>query len=48
MSSGRPTAQQQIQLQDELRVYYEKGISATQTARYSNTNVKTVCKYFKQ
>ena len=48
MSSGRPTAQQQLEIQDELRVYYEKGISATQTARHCHTNVKTVCKYFKQ
>ena len=47
-SKGRPTAQQQIELQEELRVYYERGVSATQSAKYSNTNVKTACKYFRQ
>ncbi len=47
-ANGRPTVQKQLELQQELRIYYERGISATQTARYSDTNVKTVCKYFKQ
>ncbi|QLH03645.1 hypothetical protein C5F47_08890 [Nitrosopumilus cobalaminigenes] len=48
MSNGRPTAQQQITLQNKLRSYYEKGISATQAARHCNINPKTACKYFRE
>lgn len=44
----RPTAQQQIELKNLLRGYYEKGISATQAAKYTKTNPKTACKYFRQ
>ena len=47
-ANGRPTVQKQLELQQQLHIYYERGISATQTARYSDTNVKTVCKYFKE
>lgn len=46
--NGRPTKQEQLDLQKTLREYYEKGISATTTANLTGINVKTVCKYFNE
>lgn len=46
--NGRPTKQEQLELQKTLRGYYEKGISATTTANMTGINVKTVCKYFNE
>lgn len=46
MSNGRPTKTQQLQIQKKLRTYFERGLSASFTARKTRTNVKTVCNYF--
>ena len=46
--NGRPTKQEQLDLQKTLREYYEKGISATTTANLAGINVKTVCNYFNE
>ena len=46
--NGRPTKQEQLDLQKTLHEYYEKGISATTTANLTEINVKTVCKYFNE
>ena len=48
MTNGRPTKQEQLDLQKTLREYYEKGISATTTTNLTGINVKTVCKYFNE
>lgn len=45
---GRPTKNGQLEIQDKLRPYFERGISAVATARETRTNVKTVNKYFDQ
>ena len=43
---GRPTRKGQLELQDKLRPYFEKGISAFVTTRETGINIKTVNKYF--
>ncbi len=45
-SNGRPSQKQQLEIQESLRKYFEKGISATSTSQITGTNIKTVCKYF--
>ena len=45
-SNGRPTQKQQIEIQETLRKYFEKGISASSTSQLTGINIKTVCKYF--
>jgi len=45
-SNGRPTQKHQIEIQETLRKYFEKGISATSTSQLTGINIKTVCKYF--
>jgi len=47
-SNGRPTQKQQIEIQETLRKYFEKGISATSTSQHIGINIKTVCKYFEE
>ena len=47
-SNGRPTQKQQIEIQETLREYFEKGISATVTSQSTGINIKTVCKYFEE
>ena len=47
-SAGRPTQKQQIEIQETLREYFEKGVSATVTSHITGTNIKTVCKYFEE
>jgi hypothetical protein len=43
---GRPSKQKQIQIAQILRPYYERGMTATFTARRTAYDIKTVCKYF--
>lgn len=45
-SNGRPTKTQQLEIQKELREYYERGTSAVFTSNKSGINIKTVCIYF--
>jgi len=45
---GRPTKQEQIEIERKLRPYFEIGDSATQTARRTGLNIKTVLRYFDQ
>ncbi len=47
-SAGRPTQKQQIEIQETLREYFEKGVSATVTSHITGINIKTVCKYFEE
>ncbi len=47
-SSGRPTQKQQLEIQETLRKYFEKGISASSTSHRTGINIKTVCKYFEE
>ncbi len=47
-TNGRPTQKQQIEIQETLREYFEKGISATVTSQSTGINIKTVCKYFEE
>jgi len=47
-SKGRPTLKQQIEIQETLREYFEKGVSATVTSQNTGINIKTVCKYFEE
>jgi len=47
-SSGRPSQKQQLEIQELLRKYFEKGISATSTSQLTGINIKTVCKYFEE
>ena len=45
---GRPTQKRQLVIEKELLLDYERGYSASFTARKNGMNVKTVCKYFKK
>jgi hypothetical protein len=45
---GRPTKLAQLELQDKVRPYFERGISAFATAKETGINVKTVNKYFEK
>jgi len=47
-SNGRPTQKQQLEIQETLRKYFEKGISASSTSQRTGINIKTVCKYFEE
>ncbi len=47
-SNGRPTQKQQLEIQETLRKYFEKGISASSTSQHTGLNIKTVCKYFEE
>jgi len=47
-SQGRPSQKQQLEIQELLRKYFEKGISATSTSQHTGINIKTVCKYFEE
>ena len=46
MQKGRPAKQKQLQIAKLLRPYYERGMTATFTARKTGHDTKTVCKYF--
>ena len=46
MKQGRPTRQVQVDTQNELRRYFEYGITAALAAQKTKTNVKTAYKYF--
>lgn len=46
MNHGRPTRLDQTQLQQELRKYFDYGVTATLAAEKVGVNIKTVCKYF--
>ena len=43
---GRPSRQEQVQIVRTLRPYFERSYTATFTAKMTEMNVKTVCKYF--
>jgi len=43
---GRPTKIGQLEIQKELREYYERGVSASFTSSKTGINIKTVCDYF--
>ena len=45
--NGRPTQKGQLEIQRELKPYFEKGICASFTSEKTGINIKTVCKYFK-
>ena|SRR5437899_1481381 len=45
---GRPSKTEQIQIQNLLRPYFERNISATSTANSTDINIKTVCAYFNE
>lgn len=47
-SNGRPTKTQQLQIQKELREYFERGMSAVFTSNKTGINIKTVCHYFNE
>jgi len=44
--NGRPPKTGQLEIQREIRPYFEKNISATLTAEKTGINIKTVCDYF--
>lgn len=44
--NGRPTKLEQIEIQNKLRPYFERYLSATFTSGKTGINIKTVCKYF--
>jgi hypothetical protein len=44
--NGRPTKQEEIEISEKLRPYYEKGFSAAYTSRETGFNVKTVLSHF--
>lgn len=46
--NGRPTRTTQLQIQKELRKYFELGISASSTSSQTGKNIKTVCNYFNE
>ena len=43
---GRPSRKKQVQIVRTLRSYFERNLFATFTAKKTEMNVKTVCKYF--
>jgi len=45
-SNGRPSKKEQLDIQEKLKHYFEKGVSATTTSQLTGLNIKTVCKYF--
>ena len=46
MKRGRPTKHDRSKIKKSLQSYYQKGISASVTAKASKINYKTVLKYF--
>lgn len=46
--TGRPTKTKQIEIQRELRKFFDLGITATLAAEKTGFNIKTVCKYFEE
>ncbi len=44
--NGRPSRAGQLHIQKQLRPFFERGISASLTAKKTENNIKTVCKYF--
>jgi len=47
-SIGRPSKNQQLIIQNKLRLFFDRGYTATLTAEKTHTNIKTVCKYFEE
>lgn len=45
-TNGRPTKQEQIKIQSELRQYFQSGYSAYFTAQETKYDIKTVLRYF--
>jgi hypothetical protein len=45
-SKGRPTLQEQIKIESELRPYFEGGYNATFTSNQTGYDIKTVLSYF--
>lgn len=46
--SGRPSKTEQLEIQKQLRKYFDLGITATLAAKQTGLNIKTVCKYFEE
>jgi hypothetical protein len=47
VQKGRPSKNQQLEIQNRLRPYFEKCMSAGFAARETEANIKTVTKYYK-
>jgi len=47
-SNGRPTKTEQLLIDDVLRPYFERNMSAKFTANSTGMNIKTVCIHFNQ
>ncbi len=45
---GRPTRSAQLNIQDKVREYYSRGLSAAATSRVTGHDIKTVTKYFNE
>lgn len=45
---GRPPRSAQINIQDEIRECYSRGLSATATSQITGHDIKTVTKYFNE
>lgn len=43
---GRPSTTERLQIEDELRPFFERNIGATATAEQTGYDKKTVCNYF--
>ena len=43
---GRPTKKTEAGIENKLRPYFEKNLSATFAAQQTGHNIKTVCNYF--
>jgi len=43
---GRPSKNQQVELQKALRTCYERNLSASYAAQNTGANIKTVAKYY--
>jgi len=46
MEHGRPSRSSQLDVQNNLRKYYDLGLSARTAAQKTHTNIKTATKYF--
>ena len=45
---GRPTKKTEAEIENKLRLYFERNLSATFTAQKTGHNIKTVCNYFNE
>ena len=46
MNIGRPTKKTEAEIENKLRPYFERNLSATFAAQKTSHNIKTVCNYF--